>query len=101
MHLLMSSIPQEIPKWMIEDIINTYETVHHVTWVNAENGREANTDNDFMIVGSRNSLFTYEQENLLLVKIEGVDHAKSILKDISNINGISKSIHQVIIPVIV
>lgn len=101
MHLLMSTIPMEIPKWMIEDIISNYESVHHVTWIPAENGRATKSSNDFMIVGSKNSMFTYEEENLLMVKIEGVENAKNILKDINNIESFDKAIHQFIIPVIV
>jgi len=101
MHLLMSTIPQEIPKWVIEDVISNYESVQHVTWVSAENGRATKDSNDFMIVGSRNSMFSYEEENLLMVKIQGLDNAKSILKDINDMESFNKSIHQFIIPVIV
>ena len=102
MHLLMCSIPTDIPKWEIEEIIKKYESVQHMTWVGCENGRKKKEITaGFMMVGSVNRLYDYEEENMLTVKIKGLENAKSILRDIKTMDSKSKTIHQYIIPVIV
>lgn len=102
MHLLMCSIPTDIPKWEVEEVIKNYETVQHMTWLSSENGRRKKEVNGgFMMVGSINRLYEYEEENMLVVKIKGLENAKSILEDVKTMGLASKSIHQYIIPVIV
>jgi len=101
MHLLVCTIPLEVPRYQVEDIINNYEPIKHITWVTAENGRRKEENINPMIGGMIKTSYRYEEENMLMVKVEGLNNAKQMLDDIKQMLGGVKSLHQYIIPIIV
>jgi len=101
MHLLICSISKDIPRYEVEDIILHSEDVRHILWLKGENGQSPELTDNPVIGAGILSAFNYEEENIVFVKIVGLDNARDIIRQIKQISGITGKIHQFIIPVIV
>lgn len=101
MHLLVCTIPTEIPKYKIEAVVNKYDFIRHISWILAENGSEKRESMNPMIGGMVMNGCMYEEENMMMIKLKGKDNARKILQEIKNIFGEGSSLDQYIIPIMV
>jgi hypothetical protein len=72
-------------KAMVQEVVENKKQVKSLTWLTGENGKTKVLKETPMIGGSLKSLFNYEEQEVLLAKIDGRKNVDSILNHIKKI----------------
>lgn len=101
MFLLICMLEKGISKEKIDSIIACEKNVQIITWLNGENGKVKEVNDNPMIVGTLRSIFKCKEQDVLLAKIEGRKNVDLIIKYISDISRINRNLEYFVIPLAV
>jgi len=100
MFLLICALDKDVSKESVESIVSNDQEVKLVTWMNGQNGKGKELKDTPFIGGSLMSMFKYEEQEVLMVKIIGKDNVDRIVTNLKHLTTVNGELDYYVVPLV-